>query len=268
MADNNIDNDDYQYVDMDASSPNLDDSLQSLDESLETKPGVGRSVFLMDTKRKALLVIAFLFVSILIYKWVASTFSIEKSSQVPEQATNVKRTTAPVVVNQPAQIIVPAETTTTVNIDERIGKHLSDLEQGLQMTSADFLTSNSQIAELNTSVTQMKAKVEELNRVVAQLSAKIEAQEADRLKPRVIVQPRPRTRPASSYRRTSEPRARYFIQAVIPGRAWLVATNGSTLTVREGTVIPGYGMVKLIDPRQGRVLTSSGQVIRFSPEDS
>jgi intracellular multiplication protein IcmG len=62
--------------------------------------------------------------------------------------------------------------------------------------------------------------------------------------------------------------SRYNIQAVIPGRAWLIATNGATLTVSQGTAIPGYGIVKLIDPVQGKVTTSSGQIIRFSQEDS
>ncbi|MBA3536672.1 MAG: type IV secretion protein IcmG, partial [Tatlockia sp.] len=66
----------------------------------------------------------------------------------------------------------------------------------------------------------------------------------------------------------SAPRLMYFIQAIIPGRAWLIATNGSTITVREGTRIAGWGVVKLIDPIQGRVLTSSGRIIRFSQRDS
>ena len=58
------------------------------------------------------------------------------------------------------------------------------------------------------------------------------------------------------------------MQAVIPGRAWLIANNGSTITVREGTPIPGYGIAKIIDPIKGRVMTSSGKEIRFSQDDS
>ena len=60
----------------------------------------------------------------------------------------------------------------------------------------------------------------------------------------------------------------YYIQAVIPGRAWLIATNGSTLTVREGSTIPGYGIVRKIDPNLGKVFMSTGKVIRFSQLDS
>ena len=64
------------------------------------------------------------------------------------------------------------------------------------------------------------------------------------------------------------PPAQYFLQAIIPGRAWLISTNGDTVTVREGTRISSYGVVRFIDAKRCRVLTSSGQVIRFSQEDS
>ena len=64
------------------------------------------------------------------------------------------------------------------------------------------------------------------------------------------------------------PQVTYNIQAVIPGRAWLIGSNGSILTVREGIKMKSYGTVRLIDPIQGRVVTSSGKIIRFSPEDS
>lgn len=61
---------------------------------------------------------------------------------------------------------------------------------------------------------------------------------------------------------------KYFVKAVIPGRAWLIAENGSTLTVRKGSVIPGYGVVTIVDVTQGRVLTNSGKIITFGQNDS
>lgn len=61
---------------------------------------------------------------------------------------------------------------------------------------------------------------------------------------------------------------KYYIQAVIPGRAWLVAENGTTLTVRVGSILGGYGVIRAIDPNTGRVATSSGRVITFSQLDS
>lgn len=45
----------------------------------------------------------------------------------------------------------------------------------------------------------------------------------------------------------------YSVQAIIPGRAWLRADNGDTLTVTEGDVIKDVGQVSKIDPYNGIV---------------
>lgn len=56
---------------------------------------------------------------------------------------------------------------------------------------------------------------------------------------------------------------RYRVDAVIPGRAWLKAENGSTITVSKGDQVRGYGYVTLIDAEEGLVVTSSGIVFRY-----
>ena len=50
----------------------------------------------------------------------------------------------------------------------------------------------------------------------------------------------------------------YFVDAVIPGRAWLKAMDGSTITIALGQKVPGYGVVTLIDPYSGVVKTTTG----------
>ena len=50
---------------------------------------------------------------------------------------------------------------------------------------------------------------------------------------------------------------------MIHGRAWLQNKKGNTFTVKIGDKLKGYGKVKLIEPEQGVVITSSGDVIRF-----
>lgn len=59
----------------------------------------------------------------------------------------------------------------------------------------------------------------------------------------------------------------YFVQAVVPGRAWLVSEQGNTMSVRIGSKVPSYGVVKSIDALQGRIMTSSGRVIVFNQAD-
>jgi intracellular multiplication protein IcmG len=50
------------------------------------------------------------------------------------------------------------------------------------------------------------------------------------------------------------------LRAVIPGRAWLVDTQGRTYTVTQGDLVGNFGKVVQIDADAGRVITSSGYV--------
>jgi len=52
----------------------------------------------------------------------------------------------------------------------------------------------------------------------------------------------------------------YFVDAVIPGRAWLKGADGSTITVTVGETIPGYGKVTMINAYSGVVRTTSGTI--------
>jgi intracellular multiplication protein IcmG len=123
---------------------------------------------------------------------------------------------------------------------------------------------SSQVNSINNNLNTMNTQISKMNQVIESLTTQVAKQSEVinvlmvRAKPKKVV---------SVQRPVAQP-VIYFLQAVIPGRAWLIGTNGSTLTVREGSKVPGYGVVKLIDSLQGRVLTSSGQVIRFSQEDS
>lgn len=58
----------------------------------------------------------------------------------------------------------------------------------------------------------------------------------------------------------------YFVQAVIPGRAWVTTKSGITRTVGVGDQLPGYGKVISIDARDGTLMTGSGRAIIFGIE--
>jgi len=55
----------------------------------------------------------------------------------------------------------------------------------------------------------------------------------------------------------------YYIQAIIPGRAWLKNEDGQTITVTYGDAIAGLGKVNKIDAENGVVITSSGAKIMY-----
>ena len=52
-------------------------------------------------------------------------------------------------------------------------------------------------------------------------------------------------------------RQKYFVEAVIPGRAWLRAADGTEMTVTVGDVIEGYGRIVSINSYSGTVSTDS-----------
>lgn len=66
---------------------------------------------------------------------------------------------------------------------------------------------------------------------------------------------------AQPLRRAIEASAAYNVQAIIPGRAWLRADNGETVTVAEGDVIRDLGRVTKIDPYEGVVEINTGNKV-------
>lgn len=59
----------------------------------------------------------------------------------------------------------------------------------------------------------------------------------------------------------------YYVQAIIPGRAWLKNSNGQIITVAPGDAVPGYGTVSTIDSQSGVVTTSTGTKIVFGIDE-
>ncbi len=272
MADNDEYNEEYQFADLDAVTPDSEDHPGASEGNApEVTPESPRSFKQPNVKRNAIIVVGIVIVIMVLYKIIGSIYSEKKAE------TNAP--IAPIPVTQqtpapsPAPTPVPVETQPTPSVTEtqkpgldiKVNQKLSTLELTQQNMRSEVSSVNDQITGLSQNVNTLVTKMSELNGVIANLSAKVEEQsrELEKLTIQRTVAKVIHHQPTMAH-----PRIKYFIQAVIPGRAWLIASNGTTLTVREGTIIAGYGIVKLIDPNQGRVLTSSGQVIRFSQEDS
>ncbi len=59
---------------------------------------------------------------------------------------------------------------------------------------------------------------------------------------------------------------RFFVQAIIPGRAWLKDNENRIVSVSKGDTVPGFGKVVAIDPRGGFVTMSSGAKFEYGIE--
>ena len=266
MVDNDHNNDEYKLDDLDLLAVEPEGQLQPEPETADSsRPNIASSLGENPAFRKGLIAVGVLFLLIFCYKFIGSFIS-------GQNATGP----AVIVPVAPVKTIVPIENTmnnrTTEpqpqlepQLEPQLSQKLSTLEEAQKNISTDVLSINNQLSGVSTSMGDMTAKMAELNTLLVALSQKIELQSAEIVRLHATRHP---VRKASTMRRVRHASTVYAIQAVIPGRAWLIAGNGSTLTVREGTSIAGYGVVKLIDPKQGRVITSSGQIIRFSQTDS
>lgn len=262
MADKDQYNDEYQFADLDAINPDSGDESGKTGEGLEGAAAPRQLATDNQIKRNVIIVVAVLVLAFVIYKGVG-LFSAEKKLPVNISAPVL----APVVQQAPIQSPPAASLVQAPppSVDTNVAQKLSALEFSQQSMRADVSSVSDKLGGISNNLNAIVAKMSELNGIIANLNTKVDEQsrEIEQLTIR-----REEAKKASHFVPKAIHYPKYHIQAVIPGRAWLIATNGATLTVREGTVVAGYGMVRLIDPNQGRVMTSSGQVIRFSQEDS
>lgn len=220
-----------------------------------------------DVWRNALITLGVVVAIMVGYKVVGGLFSGKSSApQVATKPEPVAKTSQPiqaVIAPQPIQPSAPQ----VVQVESpALKQQVESIVTNQQNVQTQITSMSEQVGNVNNNVTNLASQLNQLNQIITDLTNQLNKQSEEinilmqRTKPKPI---RRVTRP----QHVSETNI-YYINAVIPGRAWLIGTNGSTLTVREGTKIVGYGVVKLIDPMEGRVLTSSGRIIRFSQDDS
>lgn len=276
MADKDQYNDEYQFTDLDAVDPNDGHDTQDPDTTTSASEEIPLSGVEQSTvKRNGIIVVVVLVFIILMYKLVGSLFSETKQPAAIKppvtalQAPVIKPQIQPkpAIQVQPVQVTSLPETNRATT-DAKVQEKLAALDIGQQSMRSELDSMKTQLSTIETNITALVSKMTELNTTITNLGSKVDEISHEFELMAMRREAAKHSRPHVTRSHGMSESLRYYIQAVIPGRAWLIATNGSTLTVRDGTLIPGYGVVKLIDPSQGRVITSSGQVIKFSQTDS
>ena len=280
MADNNLGNDEYEFADLDGLSPDTMGDKDGLSRQSSSSQ-VPRSTGKKDVIRNALIVVFLIFILMLLYRFMGPFFTkkvdstqsvtsvstpIIQPTQQPDVQPEVTPVVTTVVTEEPPP---PTQTTpvvqTTIESPELTQK-LSAMDLNQQNIRSDVNNISNQLGGINSNINALNSKIANLSQMVTSLSLTVE-QQSNQIASLIAVRVQ-QTKIHAPVRHVATSRPLFYIQAVIPGRAWLIAANGSTLTVREGTILAGYGVVKLIDAVQGRVITSSGRVIRFSQQDS
>lgn len=255
--------DDYQ-ISLDPSNPDF--NTEAEEPQIYEPPKKPRDI---NIKRIVFITIGVLVLSLFAYQFVSSV--VNKPETIVAKPAIKPQTLAPPpsapILQKPPPAAVVVETKTD-KISSGFEQRLSTLEQGQQNLMATMNGINNQLDAFNTNTQEIAPKIAELRQMLTSLTAQVARQSNEITALTFITKTKPKRKPKVKLQREQLRTALFYIQAIIPGRAWLIAENGSTITVREGTPILGYGVVRVIDAQRGRVITSSGKIIRFSQQDS
>lgn len=267
MAENDNYEEEYKFDDVDPLTPNAPEN--------EAPPSFGdtaKSSSMLDflrgnLQRNIIIGVSLLLVAFVLYKFLDAMFTTRKSVVAKKSVKTVATKPVKPQVSKPKVSIAPIQQKEPEpEAAPPLKQKLAALEVSQKSVRQEVASVSNEINGISTNVQGLAEQIDKLNTLISRLDDKIAAQAHDidilmsRTRPKKkqhVHKTKPKTKPTV-----------YHVQALIPGRAWLIAENGTTITVSSGSTIPGYGKVRLIDPQQGQVMTSSGRIIRFSSTDS
>lgn len=147
------------------------------------------------------------------------------------------------------------------DISEQISHYTASNHKNLKKSHTDL---SALIAEVSKDLTELRNQQSQMAKTMGDLSHKIADSNEAMKNIEQIMRLHIQEFQVSEHDLTQAmPPAKYSLHAVIPGRAWLKDGN-RIFAVTQGQEIDSYGHVVSIDARQGVVVTSSGQILRYS----
>lgn len=168
-------------------------------------------------------------------------------------------TSTPVVTTAPQAVPTDAMTSATGN---KILNQMSTLEQASSNARSDINSINSNVTDLKENASELVEEMSEMTKSISQLTQQIKSQQTELLALKKQLTPKKKPK-----KKVVKPKMKYYVRALIPGRAWLVSERGTTITVSEGINIQGYGQISGIFPMKGIVTTTSGLTIGYNPKE-
>jgi len=149
-----------------------------------------------------------------------------------------------------------------------IRANIHSLQENEERTTSKLNMMSSKIASLQSDVGSINHQLLMLSERNMRSENAVTSQEAPAQNVMISSKsPKPQTESQSqaSYHAPAavDPDVTYQVEAVIPGRAWLKASNHQTLSVTLHNRIPGYGYVVAINAYNGNVTTSTGVVLKY-----
>lgn len=150
----------------------------------------------------------------------------------------------PVVVQSQPSLTTMNQMNTLKQGEAQNQASAAQLQANVQSLQASLNTARSQRIQMAKMLSNMSKQMMQLNMTVKRLAAKPKKHSG--------IVPPPLT---------------FTVKAIIPGRVWLLGSNGLTETVTLGAKVPQYGTVTSINAKTGVVMTSSGKSIHYGGND-
>lgn len=145
-------------------------------------------------------------------------------------------------------------------LDSRLAtveNNYNDVMNQLNQLGQQAAQNSAQMNNVSQNIQMLESQMMKLNNVLLDLLSEAKK------KQNVELQQQAERSHYAGAKREDTPELVYYIQAIIPGRAWLKDSNGKIFTVTTGDQIPGYGRIIDIDPKNGLVKTDQGRAIEY-----
>lgn len=210
-------------------------------------------------RRNVLIAVVIIAAAIALYKLIG-VFSGSSGTRksTPVVTRTIERRPIPSRTVSIPTLPTPTRTTSPA-LSTALQDQLSQMHQHNVQSSNQVESINTNLHALSNSVANLQGVVAAMNQQLQTVSAQLQQQHTAilALRPKKVKRRGPRVGPASPIR------PKWYIQALLPGRAWLFQADGNNITVRTGDSLAGYGKIKDILVVKGVVMTSSGAIIRY-----
>lgn len=233
-------------------------------------------------RKRILLLIGLVIIAFCVYKLLDILFTARSKFHLPTPTVNKVvpvQTPAPqpAVTSELTPLPQPTTPATPPQQPAVVGAGQPGEDQRLHALEEKNATSqyvldrlSTQVAELQNTLANLNSNIGSVGNSVQSLSYKLEQQQAQaaaEARSKALACAKQRMRLKLKTVRVL-PKPVYFVRAMIQGRAWLtIGCCGRVITVAVGDNIPGYGIVRVINPLQGTITTSAGAIIGYSPDD-
>lgn len=248
MTNKNKFNDEYQFpaeefVDQDLQVEIPADQEPALDvvETLEEPTASGMGAIWANHKRMIMIVGA---VAAITLVFGVMRMMHHKPEVVPAPVAQ----SAP---QQPATVIEPV-------VDPQMTEQLTGLKQDSINNAVIIRQLQRQVQQLDSSLSQSRMAQQQLNQSMMVLVGQLQ-----KLTDEVKTLSHPKPVKVQQTAKPVEPVLTFQLRAIVPGRAWIVGSDGQSHSIAVGDKVPQYGNVQHINADEGVVITTSGKTIRF-----